>query len=737
LAIPAFLTLNDSIFESFHYMKQLYIFFLAFFFSVSLFAQSDTSMPHIPAMRQLHHDYIIESLKKINFFYTPSDTIGKQSKWEVDSLVFSIRVEIEKDSLMSQNDKFKWLRSCNDFLTAFIDAFQIKQIAIGKLKPSLLAFRNAMQLAITDRSVYPVFAENELAICNLLIDNFGLQQNAGLSRAKDLIVFKYCEQHPENILVALSKNPANEFADTLIIKAAFDDPEKLYNYAAAPNELGNKIQSTQHPLVKIIAQLSVSKTGRMYFPFLDNLYHGNITLDSITPLLSDNNSEKYYKLLVATRIEYTKRMQIGDTALLIDVLTAKLKLKAIELYINEINGLHDVKDFKVRFKKLDSLNAQELYYLAVMGEQEMYTSSFVSGIYPRIFQKMPHPNADSLLISLNDDYFKKFIKIAATYNTLNDLLMKMDSVSSVRRMRHFVDGLEHSNNLEEAVDVADSYASIYQPNLRTLILQEVQKELNRNTASKNNRGIKIYQLMQDLFLSIDTANHINLALKLGIAPVYAMPLKRLQDSMGRVVMQLFFYGDKDGANIFGAFVEGFQNGKWKILFKPEWVEISSRKGVPITIFANRPLDAEKDLDDKAQIDLSEYLREQDIHPSIVIHRGHSYYLKSTIEKLASSAQLVILGGCGGYQNLNEILEICPDAHIISTKQMGTGVINKGLINEISERLRMAQDLDWPTLWNDLSKQITKPKLKEAFEDYIPPHKNLGAIFIMAFNKMAL
>jgi len=364
----------------------------------------------------------------------------------------------------------------------------------------------------------------------------------------------------------------------------------------------------------------------------------------------------------------------------------------------------------------------------------MYTSSFVSGVYPRIFQNMLHPNSDSLMLSVNDDYFKKFIKICATYNTLDDLLKKMDSVSSVKRMKSFVDGLEHSNNLEDAVDVADSYASIYQPSLRTLILQEVQKELNRNNESKNSRGIKIYQLMQDLFLSIDTANHIDLATKFGIAPVYSMPLKRLQDSLGRVVMQLFFYGDKDGANIFGAFVEGFQNGKWKISYKPEWVEISSKKGVPISIFANRPLDAQKELDEKAQISLNNYLLEQHFQPSIVIHRGHSYYLASTIEKLASSAQLVILGGCGGYQNLNEILEICPDAHIISTKQMGTGVINKGLINEISERLRLAQDLDWPILWNDLAKQITLPKLKEAFEDYIPPHKNLGAIFIMAFNK---
>ena len=716
-------------------MKQLYLFLIAFVFSVELLAQTSTELPSIPPMRQFHHTLIVESLKKIDGFYKSSDNSGLLHKKEGDNMVLSIRISIEKDSLMSQNDKFKWLRSCNEFLTAFIDAFQTKQIALSKLSASVSAFRNAMQLDCANGSVFPVFEANELAVCNLLIDNFGFQKNTGLKKSKDLIVWKYCQQHPENILTALTKNPANEYADTLIIKAAFSDPEKLYNYAAAPNALGLKIQSNTHPLVKIIAQLSLTKTGRMYFPFLDKLYHGNITLDSIAPMLSDQSAEKYYKLLVATRIEYTKRMQMGDTALLMDVLTAKLKTKAVELYINDINGLHDLKDLKVRFKKLDSLNSQELFYLAVMGEQEMYTSSFVSGIYPRIFQKMSHPNADSLLLSVNDDYFKKFIKIAATYNTLDDLLKKMDSVSSVKRMKHFVDGLEHSNNLEEVVDVVDSYASIYQPSLRTLILEEVQKELNRNTVKNNNRGIKIYQLMQDLFLSIDTANHIDLSAKFGIAPVYTMPLKRLQDSLGRVVMQLFFYGDKDGANIFAAFVEGFQNGKWRIQYKPEWVEISARKGVPITIFANRPLDAEKDLDDKAQISLSNYLKSQELQPSIVIHRGHSYYLSSTIEKLASSAQLVILGGCGGYQNLNEILEICPDAHIISTKQMGTGVINKGLINEISEKLRLSQDLDWPVLWNDLAKQITLPKLKEAFEDYIPPHKNLGAIFIMAFNKM--
>jgi len=158
----------------------------------------------------------------------------------------------------------------------------------------------------------------------------------------------------------------------------------------------------------------------MYFPFLDDLYHDRITLDSITPLLTDERSEDYYKLLVSTRIAYHKRMMQGDTPLMVNVLTARLKSKSIELYVNEINALHEEKDLHKRFMILDHLNAQELYYLAVMGESELYTSSFVSGIYPRMIQRMKHPDADSLLSAVGEDYFKKFIKIAAIYNKLDD-----------------------------------------------------------------------------------------------------------------------------------------------------------------------------------------------------------------------------------------------------------------------------------------------------------------------------
>jgi hypothetical protein len=41
------------------------------------------------------------------------------------------------------------------------------------------------------------------------------------------------------------------------------------------------------------------------------------------------------------------------------------------------------------------------------------------------------------------------------------------------------------------------------------------------------------------------------------------------------------------------------------------------------------------------------------------------------------------------------------------------------------------------MWNTLSKQFEGSEAEERFENYIPPHKNLGALFIKAFNNREL
>ncbi len=695
-------------------------------------AQEEPLVPPVPAMRQLHHEYIIRSLEKIDSLHLSEDKIASKKMLETRWLVTGMRAAIEKNEKLSDNVRYKWLRGVNEVLTGFITAWQAKNIP-AEMYPDLIeSFDASMRLEWNEISIEPIIKAGLIETGNILVENFALKDNIGLAAAKDVLVLKQCQKSPLRILPILSRYPRNRYADSLITAAGLRDPEELYSYAAASNAFGKKIQSVNHPFVKLVSRLALTRTGRMYFPFLDNIYKGVTPMDSITPFVISDTSLGYYKLLVKTRIQYAERMQHGDTPMAVKTLTAKLKSKAIEGFINEINALHNNADSKVRFKKLEGLSPVELYYLAVLGEQEIYTSSFVSGVYPRIFSRMAIPRSDSLLLLVKHDYYKKFIKIAAAYNVLDDFLGRMDQKDAEQLIIGFVDKLDRTNSLEDAVDVADSYASIYNPELRKLILFHIQHELQRCKDQNAGRGEIIYSLLKTIFLSLDSTSNIDIAATLGIMPVYELPLKSLMDrSSGRIVMQQFFYGDKDGGVVFNAFLNKFRNANWKIVKKSQWVEVISVKGSPVTIYSNLPLDEKLELDEQSQDSLIDYLDQQNIHPAIVIHRGHSYYVNHTIKKLPHTAKLILLGSCGGYQKLNEVLDICEGAHIISSKQVGTGIINQGLIDVISEKLRTGNDLNWPAIWSSMAGRFNG-SAKEKFEDYIPPYRNLGAIFITAY-----
>jgi hypothetical protein len=298
-------------------------------------------------------------------------------------------------------------------------------------------------------------------------------------------------------------------------------------------------------------------------------------------------------------------------------------------------------------------------------------------------------------------------------------------------MTAFVNGLEKTNSLEDGVDIADSYASISETikPLATRMLENVKQNYERNLAENNQRGIIMYNLLYKLFESADSSNHIDLSKEFGIPPVYGVSYDALaSDSSRQVVIQVFFYGDQDGKNIFQGYLRQFGSG-WKRADTKQWVSFTSTKGKPIVIFANKPLPEETDEDEEAQKALTAYLQEKDMEPSIVIHRGHSYYADYTIDKIQPSAKIVFLGSCGGYHLIHKVLQHAPDAHIIASKQIGKTVINQPFINLLMDKLQKGNNIDWIPFWREFSRQVTD---KEGLEDYIPPHKNLGAIFIKAY-----
>jgi hypothetical protein len=346
---------------------------------------------------------------------------------------------------------------------------------------------------------------------------------------------------------------------------------------------------------------------------------------------------------------------------------------------------------------------------------------------------------DSLLMNVKFDKYRKFIKMCAGYNTLSNFLgtfqprKNPDEESDAERlMRAFVGKLEESKGLEDGVDVADSYASIVETikPLGDRMLQNIKANYERNLTSNNRQGIVMYNLLYKLFLSADTNNHINLSKEFGIPPVYNVPFKALANDTGRVIMQVFFYGDKDGKGIFQGFKRMFDPKLWKITTTSSWISINSIKGKPVSIYANLPLPEEDDLDKKAQDALDSFLLQHNLYPTVVIHRGHSYNAPYTIAQILPSAKIVFMGSCGGYYLIHDILKHSPDAHIITSKQIGKTVVNQPFFNLLMEKARNGNNIDWIPFWEELEKKVKV----EGFEDYIPPYKNLGAIFIKAYKK---
>src|SRR5450631_1667682 len=715
----------------------------------SIIAQTVNPAFKIQQERKLWHENIDREQKRLLALDGKADDIIQASKDENVNLQIAdvmirqidlLQEKIELDSMLSGQVKIKNLRSLETMLRGYNNNYRKKDFP-PSMAPALFdAFVKAMDLDRLNMSIEPVIADNSYGVGKILVECFLLPvENPGVKSSRALLISKYCELHPDDIFTILSTTPDIPFADSLIIIGGKKNIRKLYDYASGNSVLASRIRNSSDSLISMVGKIASSKSGQLYLPFLDNLINHRITISDINKVKDDNLL--YYKLLVQTRMDYAARMlppQL-DTALEMEALTTMLESKGKDVFIREINALHD-KPASIRFKILDPLTPAELYYLVVLSEDEIYTSSYL-GVYERIFQRMPVPRGDSLIIQMHGDYFRKFIKMAAAYNKLDYFLATMDKDNAATIMKAFIIGLERANE-EDAVDVADSYSSIFDKNppLAAFVLNEVKWNYKRNMLNSDKRGTVIYHLMEALFESADTtqAQALDLSAKLGIPPVYSVNYDSLKDDSGRVVQQVFFYGDedKDGQNSYQDFLRLFlRKPEWRVTVNPtkEWIMIQSLKGKPVWIFANRPLYGEDDPDDKAQHHLADYLYDNKLQPTIYIHRGHSYHVRYSLKQIQPSAKIVILGSCGGYNNLSEVLSISPDAHIISSKQVGTKSVNEPILQAINADLLEGNNIEWLPIWKELTERFSKdPVARDRFEDYIPPYKNLGVIFIKAY-----
>lgn len=711
-----------------------------FLMTITVYAGGfDTTNLVIPPGRMYFHDKVDKQQKAIDKLDGKRDNLVDLTSnldinlqltdafmRKIDDLQRSIELDT---TLKTNNDKVRYLAYLEKLLLDFTLQYRTGKFP-ASMGPQLVSYyEQLMRINITGENMAGFIDqlpyETGMLLANIFFDNKGYEQS------KKELYLKNTVPHPETIIPGLLAYKNDPDADSLLEQACLRVPYELMRFAQSPGSReATMIRSSKNPKVRMMVKLADLKSGQRLFPFFDDLVNNKQSIEEVSASLNDD--VKYYKLLVKTKMNYTERLQKNEEPLFYSYLEEMLEKKAEETFVNVMNELHEKPD-AVRFKCIDPLTPQEIYYTLVLSDDIIYTSTFINA-YKRMMNKLPVRRGDSLLITLRFDHFKKFIKMAASYDQLDDFLSSMDSASGRMLMNAFVSNLEKNNTLEDAMDVADSYGGINNSGIKDLMLDRIQKSLDRARKDKNTKGTVIYSIIQTIFKSASDTS-IDISEKLGIPPVYTVSNSSLSDSAGRTIMQVFFYGDDDGKAYFPRYINLFSNkSEWSITGNDEWVTIKSLKGKPFWIYVNRPLDNDTYQDSIAQAHLGLYLKKNHLEPTIIVHRGHSYWLKYTIDQLPSSGKIVVLGSCGGYKNMNDILQHCEDAHIISSKEIGAGAVNDVILKTLTETIRAGKNVEWLNMWKGLSAQFPSGESKERFSNYIPPHKNLGAIFLKAYKK---
>ena len=529
--------------------------------------------------------------------------------------------------------------------------------------------------------------------------------------------------YPDEILKNYGDYADQVWSKNVIVETAKQAPLSVKKYLGSAHPIRYVLYESNDTIVKLILNIYNRygvKTNA--YSLIDGIYSNFISLEK-----ADSFGKIDLKYLM-----YMLRIRKKDYPLAKYSLDKELEFMSLK-YIRTINDLHDVADVKVRFAIADELTPPELYTLMVYSEDEIFTSTFL-GLFNRMITRMYSQKGNELLDQVGYNRFRTFIKLCAGFNTLDRFLKTMNPAARDLMLQNFVGGLEKDRgNLTAPVQVADAFGSIKDSAALAVIEYALIKEYARVEYNKNKEGMTIYGLLITLFKD-KAVNQKAFFEK--IASKYELPVidkVAIADLIGKDNQNLqlhFFFDDDDGKASFKSYIETFTNAGWTIIKHEKIVEIIS-KNKKVKILANYPESEETGGHD----DLKLYCDTSHQTPQIIVHRGHSYYAMKTIDKISAQTKIVFLGSCGGYNNLNEILDRSPDVQIIATKQIGTMFVNNPLLLQLATNISAGSDIQWVSFWSKLESSVKANKSTyDRFTDYIPPYKNLGAIFIQSYRK---
>lgn len=526
------------------------------------------------------------------------------------------------------------------------------------------------------------------------------------------------QDQPKLFLTNYSTFVNNSLKEKLLANIAKNNPILIKRYLGSNNGIRNAIinsKSDTLTLINTIYKQASSLSNAFYL--MQEIIDNKITVQQADSIGKKDNY--LFKALI--------NISKGENPIAKTAVNDKLSYLST-LIIRPINASYEQHESSTRFKPLEKYNATELYTLMIYSEEEIFTSTF-EGTYNLFLKKLESEKIDgyTFLQEMNFNEFRTFIKMCAGYGRLGSFLNTMSAYNKEMLIEKFLHLQNTSNLLKDAVSIADALGSINNEKLQEFI----EKELLNNYTETENKDTKLaYGLLVNLYAP--KASKLKKEYD-DIAKNYEIPSLNGIDSIalfgkdGTHTQVHLFYDDEDGITSFATFLQTFPAKNWNIEDRNTYVKISNKTGNKVVVYANK---AKYEKEGMKAID--ELLLKEHTEVEMLVHRGHSFYVNTSLEKLREETKIVLLGSCGGYHQILNILEKAPDAQIIATKQVGSYTVNNPLVLDIAEWIRQGKNIEWEVFWKQFSNTIQAGYAKEKLNEYIPPHKNLGAAFIKAY-----
>ncbi|MCB9255721.1 MAG: hypothetical protein H6579_01175 [Chitinophagales bacterium] len=510
------------------------------------------------------------------------------------------------------------------------------------------------------------------------------------------------------------------YSSKILSLACQNDPIAAKKYFYGKQLVYTDLKKSDDKIDQLIIEIfnAVGRNSKAY-NLLELIAHEKISILEADELSKENDIHYFNALLSCAR---------NPKALARQSFTEELEYISLQK-IRPINALYEVHMDKNRFSSLAVNNAEQIYSFIIYSEEEIFTSSF-NGIYDLLLSKIKEENMSSyqLLEKLGFNEYGNFLKICASYSKLQNFLERMSPEEKSILLEKFVSLDSSTNLLKDAVCLADCIASI--ADSTTLMVLETSLIEKSHLCEKEE-----VKLAYDLLLAFFSSKSV-LTKKPSMQEGALFEICNLgqlnkhalfgEDSIHTELH--IFYDDEDGRSSYVSFLNTFKSSKWKIEYQSNFTIIKSIKGKRVELYLTNPT-----LGHTSASSILAYLNSKNQDLEVLVHRGHSFYLPSSLEYLNPQIKLVILGSCGGYNKVLDILNKAPDAQIISTKQIGSYLVNNPLILRLVENINSGEDILWEEFWLSLGEKLkTKVLAFEKFQEYQAPHQNLGASFIRTY-----